>query len=181
MAKSILKAGLRRLFGAYSYYCIFASPEDHRSANANHEDFLFNVDVDTLSNAHSETIRAQSWYAGSGSHTFVLLHQREIVAVCFYWFGDRYAERAYWPLKPSEAKLVQIVVDPAHRGCGFGPRLIEQSAAVMREFGFTLLYARIWHSNHPSLRAFQAAGWKQIARIVEVRLLGVGPRLRFQW
>lgn len=181
MAKSILTAGLRRLFGEYSYYRVFASPKEHGRASPNQEGFLFNVDVDMLSKADSETIKAQSWYAGPGSHNFVLIQQREIVAVCFYWFGDRYAGRAYWPLKPSEAKLVQIVVDPAHRGCGLGPRLIEQSAAVMREFGFTRLYARVWHSNTPSLRAFQAAGWKQIARVVEVRLLGVGPRLRFRW
>jgi ribosomal protein S18 acetylase RimI-like enzyme len=181
MAKSILKTALARLFGDYSYYRILASPTAFPPADAAAAPFVVSVDGHALSGARSEEIRAQSWYAGPGAHVFAWIQDQEIVAVCAFWHGDRYAERAFWPLKPGEAKLVQVVVDPASRGRGIATRLIEHSAAQMHEFGFTRLYARVWHSNEPSLRAFQAARWYRIASVVELRLLGLGPRLRLHW
>jgi len=181
MAKSILKAALARLFGDYSYYRILASPKEFPPSDAAEASVVVSVDGQRLTGAGSEEIRAQSWYAGSGAHVFAWMQDQDIVAVCAFWHGDRYAERAFWPLKPGEAKLVQIVVDPAFRGRGIATRLIEHSAARMHESGFTRLYARVWHSNAPSLRAFRAARWNQIASVVELRLLGLGPRLRLRW
>jgi len=31
------------------------------------------------------------------------------------------------------------------------------------------------------LRAFQAARWTRIASVVEVKLFGIGPRMRLRW
>jgi ribosomal protein S18 acetylase RimI-like enzyme len=181
MAKSILKAALARLFGDYSYYRILASPTEFPPPDADEASSVVSADVQSLESARSEEIRAQSWYAGPGAQVFAWRQDQEIVAVCAFWHGDRYAERAFWPLKPGEAKLVQIVVDPAFRARGIATRLIEHSSARMRGFGFTRLYARVWHSNAPSLRAFQGARWQRIASVVEIKLLGLGPRLRLRW
>lgn len=180
MAKTILKAVLRFLFGDYDFYCIFASPLEQESVGASESATVVSVDERALSSARSATIREQVWYAGTGSHVFAWTQEREIVGLCAFWFGDRYAKRGYWPLEPNEAKLVQLVVDSAHRGRGIGPRLIRNAAARMRGLGFARLYARVWHSNTPSLRAFEAAGWQRIARILDVKLLRVGPRLRIR-
>ena len=181
MAKSILKAALGRVLGDYSYYRILASPKAFKLDGVPESSFAIDVDESTLSGARSEAIRSQSWYAGPGAHIFAWIQDQEIVAMCAYWHGDRYAQRAFWPLRSNEAKLVQIVVDPAHRGRGIASRLIERSTARMLGSGFARLYARVWHSNAPSLRAFQAARWSRIASVVEVKPFGIGPRLRFRW
>ena len=181
MAKGILKSALGRALGDYSYYRIFASPTALELDGALEAAYVGDVDESTLSCARSEVIRSQSWYAGPGAHIFAWMQDQEVVAMCAYWHGDRYAQRAFWPLQANEAKLVQIVVDPAYRGRGIAARLIERSTARMLDSGFARLYARVWHSNAPSLRAFQAARWTTIASVVEFRLFGIGPRLRFQW
>jgi ribosomal protein S18 acetylase RimI-like enzyme len=180
MAKNILMAVLRFLFGEYDFCCIFASPLERESAGASESAIVVSVDERALSSARSETIREQAWYAGSGSHVFAWTQEQEVVGICAFWFGCRYALRGYWRLEPDEAKLVQVVVDSAHRGRGIGPRLIRNAAARMHALGFAQLYARVWHSNTPSLRAFETAGWQRHGRILDVQLLGVGPRLRIR-
>jgi RimJ/RimL family protein N-acetyltransferase len=41
----------------------------------------------------------------------------------------------------------------------------------MREDGFTRLFARIWHSNEPSRRAFRRAGWQPVGWYLEANPL----------
>ena len=180
MAKGILKAALGRLLGDYSFYRIFASPTEPAFADTAEASCAVAVDRNALEAARFPEMREQSWYAGTGAHVFAWMQDQDIVAVCAFWHGDRYAERAFWPLESKEAKLVQIVVEAAHRGQGIAPRLIAQSAARMHALGFARLYARVWHSNSPSLRAFEAARWMRIASVVEVRFLGLGPRMRLR-
>jgi RimJ/RimL family protein N-acetyltransferase len=43
----------------------------------------------------------------------------------------------------------------------------------MSQKGYRRLYARIWHSNHPSIATFEKAGWAYIALVIEVFPLGL--------
>src|SRR6478672_927404 len=49
----------------------------------------------------------------------------------------------------------------------------------MGEAGYARLYAWIWHSNIPSVRAFQKAAWKDVALTVSLHVPGVGRQIRF--
>ena len=48
----------------------------------------------------------------------------------------------------------------------------------MRKRGFVRLYARIWHNNLPSIRAFIKAGWKYERFVLELEPFRIGKRLR---
>lgn len=100
-------------------------------------------------------------------------------STCFTWFGDRYRrERNFWPLGPREAKLVHIETDPAFRGRGLAVRLLMFAGVEMKVRGFERLYARIWHNNTPSLKAFQKAGWRYEHFVLELAPSMLGRRLR---
>jgi RimJ/RimL family protein N-acetyltransferase len=76
---------------------------------------------------------------------------------------------------------VQIVTAPDMRGRGIARALIEHSALAMFQHGFERLYARVWLTNHPSRAAFAAAGWRQIALVMEVNPLRRARPLRINW
>ena len=49
--------------------------------------------------------------------------------------------------------------------------------ARMARLGVRRAYARIWHSNEPSIRMFLKAGWSEAASVTVIRPLGL--RFRF--
>jgi L-amino acid N-acyltransferase YncA len=101
-------------------------------------------------------------YGGEGSHGFVIVHAEQIVGVAWYWHGERYRRRNYLNLPSGAAKLVQVVITADKRGRGFGSSLIAESTKMMFTAGFDEIYARIWHSNRASIRAFRKGGWRSL-------------------
>ena len=184
--KTLLKKLLRSFLGEYSAYYIYASPAVatvpvRRQANSPFR--VGPVDALAITSSQDPLIREQAGYGGPGSHAYACFEENRIVGICFYWFGDRYRTRNYWPLVESEAKLVQIVSILEMRGRGVATQLIARSSQDMMEKGFSRVYARIWHSNIPSLRAFERAGWTRVALVIEVNPLRRKKpiRLRFNW
>ncbi|MBT9566867.1 MAG: GNAT family N-acetyltransferase [Thiobacillus sp.] len=167
---ALLKKLARWLLGDYSPYFIYTcalspdAPVDHDAAS---DIDIRPVDASLLGASADALIRAQAGYAGEGSHAYAAFDGERIVGVCFYWFGERYRTRNFWPLIDGEAKLVQIVVLPDVRGRGIAPRLIQTASRELAQKAFCRAYARIWHSNTPSLRAFERAGWARIAFVFE--------------
>lgn len=169
--KALIKQWAHVLLGDYSPYYIYArsAAEGVPSLPISTTDYrVESVDETALKNSADALIREQAGYAGTGSHAYAVFEGERIVAVCLYWFGTRYLTRNFWPLVEGEAKLVQIVVHPDMRGRGIAPRLITASSQALFQQGYTRVYARIWHSNTPSLRAFERAGWTRIAFVLEI-------------
>lgn len=172
--KTLIKKLLRCFWGEYSAYYIYASPAVASGPVRLQTNSPFRVGpVDDLAITSSQDplIREQAGYGGPGSHAYACFDENGIVGICFYWFGDRYRTRNYWPLVESEAKLVQIVSIPELRGRGVATQLIAMSSQDMMHKGFSRVYARVWHSNIPSLRAFERAGWARVALVIEVNPL----------
>ncbi len=170
MMNRIFKKIARVFLGDYSPYFIYHwersdepfSPGEHESLNVRL------LDDTALKTSGDPRIQEHFGYSGSESLCFGCFFNNQLVGVCFYWFGDRYRKRNFWPLKEWEAKLVQIIVMPEMRGHGVATLLIRCSAVEMARQGFADLYARIWHSNHPSLKAFERAGWRRVAFVAEI-------------
>ena len=168
--KQLFKSVARVLLGDYSPYYIYQwnCSEDAIPPSEDHFLEVRLVDETTLKSLGDARLNEEAGYCGSESLCFGCFFNSQLVGVCFYWFGNRYRTRNFWPLKELEAKLVQIIVIPEMRGRGVARMLIRGSALEMAHQGFSSLYARIWHSNHPSLRAFESAGWHRIAFVLEV-------------
>ncbi len=168
----VTKSLLRMLVGKYAIYRVLeysckTAPRITRKSG-------FSVDEacdETLERAERQIIREQAWYGGEGSEVFTCTEEGAIVGTCIYWHGARYQKRGFWPLNEDEAKLVQIIVAPEYRGKGIAKLLIQESAYLMQAKGFHRLFARVWHSNTPSLRAFLAAGWNEIALTITFHIL----------
>jgi RimJ/RimL family protein N-acetyltransferase len=122
--------------------------------------------------SEDEIIAQQAWYHGDYSLAYACMKGPRIVGLCFFWYGARYSTRNFWPLSEGEAKLVQIIVLPEMRGQGVASSLIKFATQDMYQQGFKHLYARVWWSNTPSLRAFERAEWKRVAAVIELCLAG---------
>jgi len=180
MADLLRKLALA-LFGDYSIFFIYSLSGGTQPTDGAEPDTTFDfreVDQRVASASSDPSIQSQLQYFGSEAFAFACLKEARIIGLCIYWVGDRYRQRNFWPLADDEAKLVQIVTLPEMRGQGVAAMLIRRSSQAMAGRGFKTLYARIWHSNKPSWRAFARAGWKRVALAVELHPLPRRRRLR---
>lgn len=170
--KTFLKYLSRLFLGEYSIYYIYrqnTGGESHKAATSSLS--VVPIDQCALTSESNELILEQRSYFGEGSSAYGCFSGERLVGVCFYWYGSRYLQRNFWPLRKNEAKLVQIVTLPESRGNGVAPQLICKSFEDLKKRGFKTAYARVWHSNTPSCRAFEKSGWTKIALVIEINPL----------
>ena len=166
------------LFGDYAHYRIFTIDLSQPLA-AIEGDHFCHVDQERVARAGSDPIRAQAWYGGEGAIGLGVVENDRLVAVQWYWYGERYQKRNFVHLEPGEAKCVQIFVLSEKRTRGLGGSLTRYAAQELQQLGFRRLYARVWHSHVASRRMFRSAGWTEAGRIIEVSPLRRRRPLRF--
>jgi RimJ/RimL family protein N-acetyltransferase len=171
--KESLKKLAKLAFGGYSIYHIYSSCEGSTKVIPEKpNEFLFtSVEKAEVQDNKERLIRDQAMYHGQEAYAYACMNGQEIIGLCYFWYGERYRERNFLPLADGEAKLVQIVTVPEMRGRGIAGGLISYAARDMAKKGFHRLYARIWHSNMPSLRAFESVGWRRVATVAELNPL----------
>jgi GNAT superfamily N-acetyltransferase len=138
------------------------------------------IEKKEIDSARDRMIVDQAWYHGQNTHAYACIEGSRIVGLCFFWYGDRYRKRNFWPLTDHEAKLVQLFVLPEMRGQGIGNSLIQFATWDMSVREFKHVYARIWLSSTPSLRAFKSAGWNRAATVIEIFLRGRNKPFRIE-
>ncbi|MEX2648469.1 MAG: GNAT family N-acetyltransferase [Alphaproteobacteria bacterium] len=174
----------RYLFGDFGLYRVFSFDLD-RSApppvEPGAKGWRFaEVTGEEVERAKAPEISREAWYGGADSRGFAIFVEGQIVALQWFWFGERYKnDYGFWPLREDEAESRQLVTVPAMRGKGLATALKALSAHAMRERGFTRLISRVWHNNHASIAVNHKDGWREIAIVIEVRPLNRG-RIR-QW
>lgn len=162
------------LLGDYALYFIYRLNAE--SVEPGTDGFLASLEFREIDEAAARAsvdplVQSQIQYFGSEALAFARLDHEQVVGICIYWFGDRYRTRNFWPLADGDAKLVQIVTRADMRGHGIARSLIISSSRAMMGRGFRSLYARVWHSNKPSWRAFSRSGWTRIALVIEINPL----------
>ena len=184
--KKIFKQLLHFVFGEYAVFHIYKGT--NASANATPPCLpppvrftVREVGAAELACSTDGLICEQAGYLGDDAFGFACFEGERIAGVCFYWFGARYKTRNFWPLAEHQAKLVQIITVPAMRGHQVASTLIALSTRAMVGKGFDCNFARIWHSNTPSLRAFERAGWGYVATVLEVNPLRARRPVRLQF
>jgi len=177
-----LKAIARVVLGDWSVFRIYEFRRDEELVPDLCSDRrVVEVEVDAVMRCVDATLADQASYCGPDSHAFACHDEGRMAGLCFYWHGERYLKRNYWPLAPHEAKLVQIITAPQWRGQGVARALIAGSARSMFDLGFERLYARVWWSHRSSQAAFVAAGWRHVATVAEFDPLRRGRALRFRF
>ncbi len=170
----------RRVLGEYALFRIYALDIPVPGPIKDTECLRFGPieDPEELARSGDAELREMVEYAGPEAFGFGVWVEGELAAACWYWVGERYRTRGFWPLGEDEAKLVQIATAHRFRGRGIASRLITWSSSRMGEQGFRRLYARIWHSNRASRAAFAKAGWSEVAFVIDIYPLGRRRRLR---
>ena len=176
-----LKKLTQILLRDYSFYHIYGRGCADENASLA-PGFRFEpVEKNEIENSKDGMIVEQAWYHGQSTHAYACFDGLRIVGLLFFWYGEGYRKRNFWPLADREAKLVQLFVLPEIRGRGIGKSLIAFATQDMSCRGFKYVYARIWRSNTPSLRAFERAGWERMATVIELFIYGRKNPLRFEF
>jgi GNAT superfamily N-acetyltransferase len=99
-----------------------------------------------------------------GLITYAHIVDRAVVCRATVRLAKAYT-RATLELRPDEAKLIDVITMPEYRGRGFGPRFIQHITRDMRRRVTGSIYARVWHRNSVSERAFAKAGWSRAGTV----------------
>jgi hypothetical protein len=178
---SVISKALEAVGVSYEIYRVYVqdSLPEARSSPAN---LTFKrVDGTALSLAADRQIRAlESYDRPTEAFGFAAFIDGQIQSACWYWTGQTYAQRGFWPLQVSDAKLVQIVTANDFRGRGLAEALVVWSSAEMARAGFSRRYARMWHSNKSSIRAFEKAGWRSHALVATLSFPFIRSFLRLE-
>ena len=178
-----IKRLARKLCGDYALYRIYALDlQQEIQQTPTPAKLKIITQVKELEQSTNDDLRKLVFYQQPESLCFGAYVEDRLAAVCWVWYGETYrSQRNFWPLQEGEAKLVQIVTDVTYRGMGLAPALINFTARSLKERGFHRVYARIWHSNAPSVQAFSKVNWKYIAFVAEIFPFGAKCPLRFAW
>lgn len=173
MVKSFLKRLIRAVVGEYGIYRIYCvdlpQPLDPLPEGVT----ILPIDAVTLQSSSDPDLRSRAWYGGAEAQGFGLYDHGELVAIQWYWWGERYRNtRNSWPLGPGGAKSVELFTLPQHRGKGYAAVLKLHSGQALASRGFTRLYSRIWHSNQSSVRVSEKTGWRRVGTYIELFPLG---------
>jgi GNAT superfamily N-acetyltransferase len=188
MRAAIAKAA-RLVLGDYAVYRLWVTDRPSKQTTDSSLNVRRVVHADLDATDTDQVLREAAWYFGNECDAFGCFDKNRLVGLACYWHGQRYRSRNSWPIEHRAAKLVHIVTVPSERGKGVATLLIAESTSRMLQKGFCTLYARIWHSNRPSLSAFARAGWRpygwllqanplrrQLPWTFRARVVGVSPR-----
>jgi len=126
-------------------------------------------------------LRERFWYGGDDAYGYGLFLEDNLGAVCWFWGPRRFNDPLLWTLQEGEAIMVDLMTASSYRGQGLAPLLIRYASAEMRRTGWNRLYTWMWHTHYASYHAFEKAGWRQIAWVLEIRPFGIPRKFRFCW
>ncbi len=180
---SLLKSSLYAVLGPYELYRIYQADPSRPGRPPSTADAVafesLGSDGRRIAGAPDPAIARLAARGGEEAFGYAAFLRAEPVAAVWFWAGDRYRrERGFWPLGRTDAQLVQVTTAANARGRGIASALIAYASADMTARGYERLFARIWWSNTPSVRAFKRAGWRQVAFVATVRPPWLGCTLR---
>jgi|SRR5580658_4807672 GNAT superfamily N-acetyltransferase len=120
-------------------------------------------------------------YGGEDAHGFGLFLEGRLISSCWFWGHERFRDPLLWKLEPGDVIMVDLVTATAFRGRNFASLLISYAGAAMRQAGFRRMYTWVWHSHYASYHAFEKAGWRHIAWVLQYQLPFAKRPRRVRW
>jgi ribosomal protein S18 acetylase RimI-like enzyme len=174
----LLKRALHGVFKEYALYRV-CTIDTRDGVEPRPGDFTFGLvrDSTELQNSPYPEIKRYANAVVANNHLLGAWRTGQLVGLCCC--SARTKQGDPWTLRPGEAALSHIVTAMPYRSLGIATKLITFAVRHMGEAGYVRLYAWIWHSNIPSVRAFQKAGWKDVTLSVALQVPGLDRQLRF--
>jgi GNAT superfamily N-acetyltransferase len=127
-----------------------------------------------------EALRRSNWNK-PGAIGFAAWREDILEGVCWFWPGPLLTERNVGRQPEDCAELIQITVARKQQGKGTGPALINFAGRRLHEAGYRRLYAQIWRTNKPSMKAFEKAGWKQVGWFLQLQPFSLPKKVTVRW
>lgn len=140
------------------------------------------ADIEAIRNSPDHDLQRRSVSLSPEVRRFGAWVHGTLVGVCTFAFGEEYRRSGgFYDLASSEAELVDVFTSSSYRGRGIASALIRFSTERMYEEGFDRVFAKVWHSNKASTRAFHAAGWKQSCFFIRLYPRGMACVWQTEW
>jgi ribosomal protein S18 acetylase RimI-like enzyme len=167
--KEWVKRAVSTCFEEHELYRIYQSPPLDADSCARPDETIVELTKDSFESA-PPFIRSLQHYLGTESIAAGIYVGDNLASAAVFLWGDTYYRTdGFIPIGRGQAKLEQINTDERYRGRGLATKVIAGSCHIMRAKGFRRLYARVWHNNKGSVRAFEKAGWTEIGFVAGVR------------
>ena len=135
---------------------------------------------DQIRDSPDPQMREHAWYAGEEAHAFGLWENGALVCMCVFWSHRRFRDAGILKLQERQVVMVDLITVAECRGRGYAPIVIRYAETELKRAGFQTLYSWVWHSNQPSIRAFEKAGWSYIAFVAKLTPIGYGKAIRLE-
>jgi GNAT superfamily N-acetyltransferase len=132
-----------------------------------------------IASSPDDEMRKRSGHHDEFTRTFGAWEGSRLIGLCTFAFGKGY--RGFYDLGPDDAELTDIFTVASCRAKGTATALIRHGTTRMHTAGFKTLYAKVWHSNHPSARAFIKARWRQQAFFIRLNPRLTQRTLMLEW
>ncbi len=160
---------LRAITRDYELWRIYSIATEQCSPRKEHFDIRPIEDLSILSDVPPEEELGRANMQRPGAIGFGAWSGSELKGVCWFWPGPLLVTRNLGEQACDCAELVDISVARSARGNGIATVLIRHGGHQLYCAGYKRLYAQIWPTNTASMRAFEKAGWEQIAWFLQFR------------
>lgn len=117
--------------------------------------------------AKDARMRDHAWFVDGEAIAFGLWVDGDLVATCVNWTTPRFQDPAVATLQQDEVALVDLLTAAQYRGRGYGGMLLAYTEDALKRYRFRRAVCTVWHSNEPSIRTFERAGWVYTAFLIE--------------
>lgn len=174
--KSIAKGTVGKLLTDYQInrvYHIDLHEESKQTSTPATLNFALIGDQAELDMALDARVRDHAWYGDEKDNSlgFRLSDGEHIVCTAWYWRKQHSRlPRRFASIDDNELVLADLITADGMRGRGYAGLLMNYADGQLYRKGHTRLWTWIWHSNKPSIIAFEKAGWSYDYFLVEFRL-----------
>lgn len=184
--KNLIKWILRILFKDYQFNRIYFI--DLPTSDAQIHDQMLGVETikvvesqEQFAFAPDQRIRDHAWYLDKHANVYGVYTGDELVCVCSFWSaGHPNIRSRFSTLKGNEAVMVDLLTAPECRGKGYALAITRFAENDLFLKGYQRLWTWVWHSNTPSIRVFNKAGWNCSHFLLEFQPYGMKNYLRLK-
>ncbi|MBK8386615.1 MAG: GNAT family N-acetyltransferase [Candidatus Accumulibacter sp.] len=125
-------------------------------------------------------ISRHAWYTSKPGHSYGAWENGRLVCFCTYWTNteDEHAPVASGTSVTMKSSWSILITAESARGKGLSGTDDGLSASELKKLGYRRCLTWIRHSNHPSIRAFEKAGWIYDYFLIELPWRGEKDRIR---
>ncbi|TMM45276.1 hypothetical protein [Colwellia ponticola] len=144
-----IKNRIKKLLPKYELYRVYNIPLNYQIIDIKTNLIFVNLALTDYSN-HA-LYKNTAGYKNTESYGFGLLKDEKLVAIQWYWFGQRSKELDWWSMPDDSIMSMHIQVDTCYQNRGLSTVLKSFALKELSEAGFKNVYSRVWHNHLASI------------------------------